>query len=203
MHLYLHYPLRLHEVVFKHWGKFLCSRNHILWYVALRRCVNGTGRFDRTRWLQLTRSRGPLKFLDGPLDQSGRRHYIPSKCRSIALRHIPGDKARESPATRIFTVKRRETQKLGRTVVSARGTHSGYELRQIMERRVSQVSLRPSTTPLYCKKKKKTHYHHSENLFSDTVSSTARSNARSICMILTPVLLNRTKAMREGHTSCW
>jgi hypothetical protein len=61
----------------------LCWRNRIFWYVALRRWVNGTGRFDRSRWLQFKGSRGPLKFLDGPLDQSGRRHYIPSKCREL------------------------------------------------------------------------------------------------------------------------
>jgi len=43
----------------------------------------------------------------------------------------------------------------------------------------------------------------SEKLFRDDVLSMPRSNDRSICMILTPCLLYRTKAMREGHTSCW
>ena len=51
-------------------GTALCWRNRIFWYVALRQCTNGTGRFDRTTWLQLKGSRGPLKFLDGPLHQS-------------------------------------------------------------------------------------------------------------------------------------
>jgi hypothetical protein len=64
-------------------GATLCCWDRIFGQVALRRWVNGTGRFDRTRWLKLKGSRGPLKFLDWRLDQSGRRHYIPSKCREL------------------------------------------------------------------------------------------------------------------------
>ena len=68
-----------------------------------------------------------------------------------ALRHTPGEKTREKPATRNFTFKRQEIQKLGKTVVAAWATYSGSELRQITERLVSQASLHPTTPPLYCK----------------------------------------------------
>jgi len=93
----------------------------------------------------------PLPFLH----QSGRRHYIPSKCRELFTQW----RCLTPQETRLL-----ETQPLATLPSNARKhknwvrqwwqrgrTYSGYELRQITERLVSQASLHPSISPSYCK----------------------------------------------------
>jgi hypothetical protein len=182
-------------------GATLCCMNRIFRYVALRRWVNGDERFDRTRWIQRKSSRGPLILLHLPLQQSGRRHNIPAKCRALLTQW----RCVISHETSLV-----KTQPLGTLPSNAKKHKSwgrqwcaGGQLTFWNATNHGTAGVTDKFTPEYTSAvlQVKTSYQ-LEKWFRD-ILRIPRSKDRSIHMILAPCLLYTTKAMREGHTSCW